>query len=97
MVAHCDLVKVFRALMEEGVPQEIRAFFVFRSAVSQRDKRATDRGRLNLRRPKLTATQRGFSYRAAAAWNRLPPGACDGATVHTFKTMLTKMAVTDDH
>ena len=60
MVTHSDLVKVFRTLMEEGVPRDTRALFTPRSTVSQRETRATDHGRLHLCRPKLATTQRVF-------------------------------------
>ena len=90
MIEQMDLVKVFKTLRGEGVPQEISALFVPRSAVSQRTTRATGLGRLHLRRPRLAATKRGFSYRAAAAWNRLSPEQCDAGTVRAFKAMVTR-------
>ena len=90
MIEQMDLVKVFKTLRGEGVPQEISALFVPRSAVSHRTTRATGLGRLHLRRPRLAATKRGFSYRAAAAWNRLSPEQCDAETVRAFKAMVTR-------
>ena len=90
MVEHMDLVKLFKTLRGEDVPQEISALFVPRSAVSDRATRATELGRLHLRRPRLDATKRSFSYRAAAAWNRLSPEQCDAGTVRAFKAMLIR-------
>ena len=81
-------VKVFKTLRGEDVPQETRALFILRSAVSQRKTRATGLGRLHLRRPRLAATKRCFSYRAAAAWNRLSPETCNAGTVRVFKSMI---------
>ena len=90
LVEHMDLVKLFKTLRGEDVPQEISALFVPRSTVSDRATRATELGRLHLRRPRLAATKRSFSYRAAAAWNCLSPEQCDAGTVRAFKAMLLR-------
>ena len=66
--------------------------FLFRVLLylSDRATRATELGRLHLRRPRLAATKRSFSYRVAAAWNRLSPEQCDAGTVRAFKAMLIR-------
>ena len=88
MAAHGDLLKLYRTLKEEGAPHDIKTMFVPRAAVSERQTRATDMGRLHLPNPRLAATRRAFSYRAAAAWNRLPPTTCGAPSVKAFKAML---------
>ena len=50
----------------------LSSLFIKRSDVSQRETRATVSGELQLERCRLSVTQRGFSYRAAALWNGLP-------------------------
>ena len=88
MVTRRDLMKVFKALKQEGVPVNIRALFTPRTAVSTRETRASDRGSLQLRKCRLSATQSVFSYRAAAAWNGLPPDISGVTTLGTFKSAI---------
>ena len=88
MVAHRDVIKVFRTLMDAESPHDIRALLVPRSAVSARETRTTQRGNLQLSRHRLTSTQRTFSYRAAAAWNRLPTCVITSTSLNAFKTAL---------
>ena len=95
LVARRDAVKVYKARKEVGSPVEMRSLFVPRAAVSSRETRATDRGSLQLCKPRLTATQRAFSYRAAAAWNRLPLHVCGAGTLAAFKTALYKVGTRD--
>ena len=91
MVAHRDAVKVFKALKREDAPLAIRTLLVPRTAVSTRVTRASDRGSLHLRKPKLAATKTAFAYRAAVAWNRLPPHVCAATTLNALKTALRDM------
>ena len=72
--------------MTEGAPDEIQALLIPRTAASTRETRASDSGSLHLRRCKLSASQRAFSYRAAASWNALPPSARAAPTLGAFKT-----------
>ncbi|KAF0302007.1 hypothetical protein FJT64_002993 [Amphibalanus amphitrite] len=75
VIAHRDAVNVQRALYAAGAPDSLRSMFRPRAAVSNRVTRATAAGAavLDLPRVRLAATRRLFSYRAAAAWNGLPP------------------------
>ena len=72
MVRERDCVKVFGALHNSDGPPALRALFVRRSEVSERETRAVAAGELQLERCRLAATQRSFSYRAAREWNSLP-------------------------
>lgn len=85
LVEERDMVKVFKAQHFELGPPAVRDMFVPRSAVSQRDTRASDAGQLHLSRCRLEQTQRSFRYRAAVAWNRLPKNATSSVSVATFK------------
>ena len=91
LVARRDAIKVWKALREEDAPPEIRALFVFRSTVSDRQTRASDQGCLHLRKYDLSASQKAFSYRAAAAFNKLPSSVRDSATLGIFKSALDKL------
>ena len=73
IVRRRDCEKVFSALHECDRPPALRALFVRRSQVSARETRSTAAGDLQLAKCHLSATQRTFSYRAARAWNALPP------------------------
>ncbi|XP_043214487.1 uncharacterized protein LOC122377933 [Amphibalanus amphitrite] len=75
VIARRDAVNVQRALYAAGAPDSLRSMFRPRAAVSNRVTRATAAGAavLDLPRVRLAATRRLFSYRAAAAWNGLPP------------------------
>ena len=88
LVSHCDAVKVFKALREQRTPQEIREMFTLRSAVSARETRASGRGSLHLKKCRLIASQKAFSYRAATVWNSLPPQVCAAETMQPFKTTI---------
>lgn len=70
-----DVFKVHKILTQDLGPSAIRSQFAKRSDVSCRSTRSTEAGRLELPLCRLTGTQRAFRYRAAAAWNRLAPGA----------------------
>ena len=72
MVRQRDCLKVFSALNDHGSPPALRALFVRRSQVSQRETRASAAGELQLERCRLSATQSTFFYRAARTWNSLP-------------------------
>ena len=85
LVVRRDVTKVYKTLMMDGVPPEIRDMFTYRSAVCTRVTRETDRGSLHIRRCRLVSSQRSFSYRAAAAWNRLTPTVRTAATLRGFK------------
>ena len=72
MVRRRDCLHVYRAVRDDSCPPALSSLFIKRSDVSQRETRATVSGELQLERCRLSVTQRGFSYRAAALWNGLP-------------------------
>ena len=88
LVRERDLLKVYKVLHNQSGPPSIRRMFVFRSAVSQRATRSSEAGALELQKCRLTSTQRAFSYRAAAAWNQLPPAATELPTLSAFRRSL---------
>ena len=65
LVMRRDLVKVYKCLMYDDTPEEIRGMFARRSDVSARQTRASQRGDLHVTKCKLSATltQRVFSQR----------------------------------
>ena len=67
------IAAVHSGYMRRDRPPALRALFVRRSQVSARETRSTAAGELQLAKCRLSATQRTFSYRAARAWNALPP------------------------
>ena len=85
LVAHRDVTKLYKTLRMDGAPPEIRELFTTRAAVSARETRATGRGCLQLRRYRLSSSQRTFSYRAAAGWNRLDVSTREAQTLRGFK------------
>ena len=89
MIVRRDVTKVFMALREEGVPRELRDLFTELSSVSSRDTRGSHACSLYLPLHRLTATQQFFSYRAAAAWNRLPPIVRTTTAITAFENALT--------
>ncbi|KAF0292505.1 hypothetical protein FJT64_009516 [Amphibalanus amphitrite] len=80
-----DLLKVWKALHIPAYPLSIRCMFVSRSEVSGRVTRSVEAGALELQKCRLSSTQRTFSYRAAAAWNRLPPAVREQPTLTAFR------------
>ena len=92
LVRERDLIRVHKALHNQSGPPSIRRMFVPRSAVSRRATRSTEAGDLDLQRCKLSATQRGFRYRAAAAWNQLPPAVTGKRTLRAFRASLEALS-----
>ena len=88
MITRHDCVQVFKAFNNQECPDAVRAMFTRRAEVSARVTRASDNGDLHLTRPNLTLTQRSFSYRAAVAWNALPPAVRNEKTRRTFLSAL---------
>ena len=88
MVNRRDCLHVYRALSEDNCPPALKALFIKRSQVSQRDTRATLSGELQLEKCRLSGTQRCFSYRAAAAWNQLPVSVTDAPSRDKFLSAL---------
>ena len=88
MVWERDLIRVFKAVHQPLCPPAIRSMFVQRSAISSRATRSSEAGDLELPRCRLSATQRGFRYRAAAAWNKLPPALTERPTLSLFRASL---------
>ena len=80
-----DMVKVFKTLHSDATPTAVRAMFETRSAVSQRETRSSDAGKLQLARCRLEHTKKSFRYRAAATWNGLPKRVTDHSSVGRFK------------
>ena len=78
LVRERDLLKVW------GLSTTHRHMFVSRSAESRRATRSTESGALELQRCRLS-TQRGFSHRAAAEWNRLPPAVWEQPMLPAFR------------
>ena len=91
LVASRDVNKVYKSLMIDGAPPEIRALFTFRAAVSDRETRATDSGCLHLRRCRLASSQTSFSYRAAIAWNRLAENIRSATTLSDFRAAIREL------
>ena len=85
LVRERDLLKVWKALHIPAYPLSIRRMFVSRSDVSRRATRSVEAGALELQKCRLSSTQRTFSYRAAAAWNRLPPAVREQPTPTAFR------------
>ena len=75
-VTRRDAVNVYRALHVTAAPVTLKTMFRPRSAVTERQTRATAAGAavLQLPRLRLTTARRLFPYRAAASWNGLPRG-----------------------
>ena len=92
LVRERDLLKVYKTLHNQFSPLSIRSMFVPRSEVSRRATRATEAGDLELQRCKLSSTQRGFRYRAAAAWNQLSPAVTAQPTLSAFRASLRAMS-----
>ena len=90
LVHRRDCLNVYRALHVSNSPHALRALFVTRAESSQRQTRAVldGVGALHLPRVRLTATQRQFPYRAAAAWNRLPAAAVHAHSRRSFLAVL---------
>ena len=88
LVVRRDVTKVYKALVLDCAPTEIRGLFTPRDAVSARETRATDRGSLHLHRCRLTSSQSAFSYRAAVEWNRLAHSVRATPTLRGFKTAI---------
>ena len=92
LVIRRDRVGVFRALRDSRAPEAIRSLFVPRSRVSERATRSSVAGALQLPGFRLSMSRRTFSYRAASAWNSLPPtvSGCSGKSA--FISALDKLA-----
>ena len=88
LVVRRDVTKVYKALVLDCAPTEIRGLFTPRDAVSARETSATDRGSLHLHRCRLTSSQSAFSYRAAVEWNRLAHSVRATPTLRGFKTAI---------
>ena len=73
MIFERDCIKVFNALNDQYAPNTMRSMFTRRRDTSLRDTRLARSEQLALPRVRLSTTQRVFSYRAATAWNTLPP------------------------
>ena len=91
LVMRRDLVKVYKCLMYDDTPEEIRGMFTRRSDVSERQTRASQRGDLHVTKCKLSATQRVFSQHAALSWSSLPSSVRSEPTVNTFRAALQDM------
>ena len=89
LVERRDCLGVYRALRDPHAPAAIRSLFVPRTAVSQRGTRSTEAGALELPPYRLSASRRAFSYRAAAAWNRLSPAVTGSVTRAEFLRRLS--------
>jgi len=88
LVSQRDAIKVHKVLRVDGMPAELRAMFVTRSAVSDRRTRASEQGILHLPKCRLAATQNAFSYRAVVAWNSLSSSTRAVQTVGAFRSAL---------
>ena len=90
MVRRHDCVNVFRALHESDSPSALRSLFTTREEAFQRSTRASTNGvgSLHLPRVRLTATQRQFPYRAAAAWNKLSQPATHAPSRRAFLSIV---------
>lgn len=90
MVRRHDSVNVHRALHDPESPASLRSLFTVRADVTERHTRgsASGVGTLHLPRVRLTTTQRHFSYRAASAWNSLPPAAVHAPTRRILRSVL---------
>ena len=86
LVRERDVLKVYKALKNQRYPSTIRNMFTPRNAVSCRATRSSVTGALELPRCKLSASQRGFRYRAAAEWNKLSPVVTEKRTLSSFRT-----------
>ena len=86
LVVRRDVTKVYKTLVLDCAPTEIRGLFTSRDAASARETRATDRGSQYLHRCRLTSSQSAFSYRAAVEWNRLTLSVRATPTLRDFKT-----------
>ena len=84
LVARRDCIGVYRALRDPSAPAAVRSMFTHRAAVSQRTTRSTEAGALELPAFRLSMSRRAFSYRAAAAWNRLSPAVTGSVTRAEF-------------
>ena len=89
LVCERDLLKVHKAIRNQLCPASIRCMFVPRSAVSSRATRSSEAGALELPKCKLSGTQRGFRYRAAAAWNQVSPAVTEQPTLSSFRSSLS--------
>ena len=91
LVQERDLLKVHKAIHQQLGPPAIRNMFIRRSTVSSRTTRSSEAGDLELPRCRLSATQRGFRYRAAASWNHLPPAVTGRQTLSSFRASLRRV------
>ena len=87
MVIEHDCTQVFKAMNIELSPEAIRCMFVTRA---ERSTMATSAGKLHLQKCDLTVTKRSFAYRAANAWNSLPPETRHSSTRSAFVKALER-------
>ena len=92
LVVRRDITKVYKTLIMDGAPLELRELFTPRAAVSVRETRAAEHGCLHLRRCRLTSSQRAFSYRAAVEWNRLTHPVRVTPTLRSFKAAISEIS-----
>ena len=88
LVTRRDCIGVYRALKDPRAPAAIRALFTPRADISARTTRASSAGALEMPALRLSMSRRAFSYRAAAAWNRLPQSVTSAQTRTSFISLL---------
>ena len=88
LVLFHDCMLVHKAITNELCPDSLKSMFTLRGNVSSRVTRAVSAGELELPKTRLTSTQRGFSYRAASAWNKLSPNVRNNSSRSTFANAL---------
>ena len=88
LVEERDCLKVYHALHDDNAPAAMQSLFTRRSEVATRETRLTCTEQLHLPKVRLSATQKFFSYRAAASWNTLPREAQNAPSLRAFKTAL---------
>ena len=88
LVTRRDCIGVYRALKDPRAPAAIRALFTPRADISARTTRASSAGALEMPALRLNMSRRAFSYRAAAAWNRLPQSVTAAQTRTSFFSLL---------
>ena len=91
MISERDCERVFRALNNPSAPTVIRRLFSRRRDTALRETRLARSGQLALPRVRLSATQRTFSYRAATAWNALPPAIHQCVSLSQFRRKLREL------
>ena len=91
LVTRRDCLGVYRASKDPRAPAVIRALFTPRADISARTTRASSAGTLEMPGLRLNMSWRAFSYRAAAAWNRLPQ------SVTSAQTRASSISILEDH